>query len=676
MQITTFERGLITNTERIVNPHETASYVRNNRTEHHGWLAPRKGMKGISSESEITDVFIHKSIILIVKSGYLKWARLNDEIGSQLTFYDLGEIQDGVRQQYRIKTGAERVVFKGQVDEEGNEGDVVWISTGKASFVVNIPGAPNAPAITGVPSARGFYLPKAKLEYSFVDNEPSGRTNRVWIRAQFVLTDGSNDVTDPDPSEAIQRKADGGSPYAPAVVFSESSDARYVDIRADAEGDATSIQIRVEGAPDGTNGYVDIYQTELNGAENGDYYFIERVPYSSNYNSLLVGDIDFSYDASKPRGSFTKALRNSDTNIGTPWGYSSQDDPNSLKSFRKMVYVSNFSPHFQHIATNKFRNYVAESNSNRVYISYYDPAEEIKLFQNFPDYIPLDLAGGAITGLAFIRDNLLVVYATNQIQLIQTDPLIELHSVIDILGPRDSDGNLIGCSAPDTIVDMGGIHYFLATNRYIYRFNGRSADSISDLVHVMFQAVVLPTTEYGEPIPSRALAFAYDKDYYISIPSLLEKGLTETPEYPNTTLLYDVQYRRWWQDGFGIRSITKSYPERLFSVINSKLFELYQGKDDDGTPIRRIWRNNPYATRPHERFESVHVYCQEAARVDIKAITEFDEYETYIDVENPEHWHDMRAGCDLRGRLHSVEISTESPTIIDRITTNEILENR
>ncbi len=676
MQITSFERGLRTNTEGIANPHETASYVRNNRTEEHGWLAPRKGMKGVSSESGITEVFVHKSILFIVKHGYLKWARLNTDIGSQLTFYDFGEIQDGVRQPYLIKTGSERVVFKGQVDEEGNEGGVVWISTGKASFVIDIPGSPQVPAITGVPSARGFYLPQATLEYSFVGNAPTGRTNRVWIRAQFVLTDGSNDVTDSDPSEAIQRKADGGSPYAPAVVFSESSDARYVDIRADAEGDATHIQIRVEGAPDGTNGYVDIYRTALDGAENGDYYFIERVPYSSNYNSLLVEDINFSYNASIPRVSFTKTLRNSDTDIGTPWGYSSQNDPNSLKSFRQMVYVSNFRPNFQHIATNRFRNYVAEENSNRVYISYYDPGEESKLFQNFPDYIPLDLAGGAITGLAFIRDNLLVVYATNQIQLIQTDPLIELHSVIDILGPRDSDGNLIGCAAPDTIVDMGGVHYFLATNRYVYGFNGRSAASISDGVHVMFQAVALPTTAYGEPIPSRALAFAYDKDYYISIPSLLEEGLTETPEYPNTTLLYDVQYRRWWQDDFGIRSISKSYPERLFAIVNGSLFELYQGTDDAGVPIHRVWKNNPYATRAHERFESVCVYCQEAARVDIKAITEFEEFETYIDVENPQQWHDLKAGCDLRGRLHSVEISTDSLTIIDRITTNEVLENR
>lgn len=669
MQITSFHRGLITNTEGIANPHETAIYTRNNRTEQHGWLAPRKGMKGVSSESGITDVFIHKTVILVVQNGYLKWARLTGEVGEILTFNDF----DGG---FVVKEGTERVVFIGQVDEEGEQGNVVWLSTQENAFVVEIPDPPEPPEAAEIPSARAFYLPQAQLEYSFVGNAPTGRTSRIWIRAQFVLTDGTNDVTDPDPTEAIQRKADGGSPYAPSVVFSESSDARYVDIRADAEGDATSIQIRVEGAPAGTAGYVDIYQTELDGEENGDYYFIERVPYSSNYNSLLVGDMNFSYNASVPRVSFTKTLRNSDANIGTPWGYSSQHDPNSLKSFRQMVYVSNFRPHFQHIATNRFRNYVAEANSNRVYISYYDPAEEIKLFQNFPDYIPLDLAGGSITGLAFIRDNLLVVYATNQIQLIQTDPLIELHSVIDILGPRDADGNLIGCAAPDTIVDMGGVHYFLATNRYVYRFNGRSAGSISDVVHVMFQAVALPTTDYGEPVPSRALAFAYDKDYYISIPSLLEEGLTETPEFPNTTLLYDVQYRRWWQDDFGILSISKSYPERLFSVVNGRLFELYQGTDDAGVPIHRVWKNNPYETRAHERFESVVVYCQEAARVDIKAITEYEAFETYIEVDNTRAWHDMKAGCDLRGRLQSVEISTNSTTIIDRITTNEVLENR
>lgn len=669
MEITSFHRGLITNTEGIAKPHETASYVRNNRTERHGWLAPRAGMMKVSNVSGWTDVFIHKTVVLAVQNGYLKWARLTGEVGEALTFNDF---DDG----FVVKEGTERVVFIGQVDEEGEQGNVVWLSTQEDAFVVEIPDPPEPPEAAEIPSARAFYLPKPKLEFSFVGDEPSGNTVRVWIRAQFVQTDGINDITDPDPAEAIQRKEEGGSPYAEAVVYSEPSDARSVYIRADEGGNTTDIQIRVEGAREGIAGYVDLFQTGLDGEENGDYYFIERVPYSSAFNSLLVEDLNFSYDSSVPRVSFSKTLRNSETNIGTPWGYSSDGDPNSLVSFRKMVYVNNFNPKFQHIATNKFRNYAAEANSNRVYISYYDPAEDIKLFQNFADYIPLDLAGGAITGLAFIRDNLLVVYATNQIQLIQTDPLIELHSVIDILGPRDSDGNLIGCIAPDTIVDMGGVHYFLATNRYVYRFNGRSADSISDLVHVMFQAVSLPTTEYGQPIPSRAVAFVYDKDFYISIPSLLEEGLTEAPEYPNTTLLYDVQYRRWWQDSFGIRSISKSHPERLFAVVDNKLVELYQGNDDDGTPIQRVWRSNPYQTRPHERFESVVVYCQAAARVDIKAITEFEEFETDIEVDNTRAWHDMRAGCDLRGRLQSVEISTQSRVIIDRITTNEVLENR
>lgn len=580
---------------------------------------------------------------------------------------------------YRIKSGDERVVFKSQVDEDGNQGDLVWISTGKASFVVTVPGTPDLPEINGVPTVRRFHLDKPKLEYSYIDaGEPrQSPISRVWIRAQFVTTDGTADITDADPTEAIERSDDGGIAFAEAVAFSASSDARYVDIQ-DGNDDGlgrTRIQMRVEGAPEGAAGYIDFFRTERGAEENDTYYHFMRVPYSSNYNSLLTVERNYQYVATVPRVSVEHVFSYSDTSVSYAIGQSSLNNI-AITARRKMIETGEFTPDFQHIATSRFRNYVAEENSNRVYISYFDPAENVKLFQNFPDFIPLDLAGGSITGLAFIRDNLLVVYVTNQIQLIQTDPLVELHTVIDTLGPRDSDGNVIGCAAPDTIVDMGGVHYFLATNRYVYRFNSRSAVSISDLVHVMFQTVSLPTTEYGEPVPSRALAFAYEKDYYISIPSLLEEGLPETPLFPNTTLLFDTQYTRWWQDSFGVLSISKSYPERLFAIINGMLFELYVGEDDDGTPIHRVWRNNYYETSPHERYESVHVYCQEGARVDIKAITEFDEYDTYIDFENPEHWHDMRAGCDLRGRLHSVEISTESLTIIDRITTNEILENR
>lgn len=670
MQITSFERGLVTNVEGIAKPHETASYVRNNRTEEHGWLAPRPGMISVSDASDISEVFVHKTIVLIVQNGYLKWARLRGEVGESLTFNDF---DDG----YLIKTDTERVVFRGMVDEEGETANLVWISTGEASFTVEIPEYPSDPEISSVPTISGFHLDKPELAYSYVSTEPSETPySRVWIRSQFVATDGTVDITDADPTEAIDRGDGGGVYFAEAVAFSAPSDARYVDIQDDNEDNLTrtEIQMRVQGAPAGTAGYIDFFRTERGAAETDAYYFFTRVPYSRDYNELLE-EVNYSYDASIPRVSINYSFSYDDTTTPMHVGPEALEDL-SISSQRKMVETGEYTPDFQHIATSRFRNYVAEDNSNRVYISYYDPAESVKLFQNFPDYISLDLAGGSITGLAFIRDNLLVVYATNQIQLIQTDPLIELHSVIDILGPRDSDGNLIGCAAPDTVVDMGGVHYFLATNRYVYQFNGRHAHSISDLVHVMFSAVALPITAYGEPALSRALAFAYEKDYYISIPSLLEEGLTETPEYPNTTLLFDVQYRRWWQDGFGIRSISKSYPERLFAIIQDRLFELYQGEADDGTAIRRVWRNNPYATHPHERFESVRVYCQEAARVDIKAITEFEEFETYIEVENPEIWDDMYAGCDLRGRLQSVEISTESTTLIDRITTNEVLESR
>ena len=143
-----------------------------------------------------------------------------------------------------------------------------------------------------------------------------------------------------------------------------------------------------------------------------------------------------------------------------------------------------------------------------------------RLFHNFTDFITLDIGTGFITGLHFLRDNYLIVYTTNQIQVIATDPLSELHSVIDFIKPHDNRGNTVGCIAPNSIVDMGGVHYFLATNKYVYRFDGRSVRSVSDKVQAEFETIELPLTTHGEPVVTRVEAFSYNKDYYISFPSV------------------------------------------------------------------------------------------------------------------------------------------------------------
>ena len=653
MEITTFAGGLVTNVaEHAPRGREAyAAHCRNCRSDEQGWLVPRKGMVSISDEDGFSEVFVYQSVALAVQNSRLRWARLQADPTTPLTFQDFNPAPVTI-----LRGGAGRITFKGSKEGEG-DGHVVWISAGADVLTVRIPDALTTPTVSL------FYLPKPTLSVTNQDPAPPANADTVALRVQFVTTNGSGDITDSDNARAIERKDSGGDARATTATISQASDA--VEVRLENDG-ITNFQFQVSGAFVGEVEYVDLFRTEVNGDPDGDYYFIERIPYSTDVNATFSTRYSFEFDTSMPvpRLTFLRRLSSNHNDIFQPFLLSAESR-RRLTSWRQMVYGENDNPSFNFITSNEFRNYVARGNTQRVYISYYNPGTNEKFFQLFPDYIDLDLGGGSITGLAFIRDNLLVVYSTNQIYMIQTDPVLELHNVIDVLGPRDGDGNLIGCIAPDTIVDMGGEHFFLGTNKYVYRFDGRSVRSISDSVHAIFQEVPIHAG-VSVLLLSKATAFSFDKDYYISIP-------TGDSILPTTTLVYETMYRRWWQDDFGVNSLSKrSTVERLYAVIAGRLFVLYEGTDDAGTPIRRVWRSNPSLRRTHDIFRSVHVYAMDSAEVNVLAKTEQGEETGTLTVARTADVFSQRFGVNLRGRNFTVEISTVSDAPIDRILVNEL----
>ena len=646
-----FSGGYMTNAAYHPGRDKSAQFCLDCRSQEQGWLVPRKGYMSISSESGISEVFVHKNILLVVIYGILKWTRISTPT-EQVTFHDFHP--DG----YLIKTGSERVVFHAYED-------AIYISTGKASFVVDVPVEPN------VPSVRGFHLAKPTLAYSYVSVEPvQSPYSRVWIRAQFVVTDGSVDVTDSDPTDAIDR----GTHFAQAVAFSEPSDARYVDIQDENDDNLTRtiIQMRVEGAPEGTVGYIDFFRTERGAGENDDYYFFMRVPYSANFNSILADDRNFSYDASIPRVTVEHYFSWEDATTYVILQESALDGI-AITARRQMIGIESWTPNFQYIATNEYRTYVAEAGSDKVYISYYNPANNEAFRQNFVDVIPLQLEGGEITGLHFLRDTFLYVYTTNQIQVIATDPIGELHRVIDYIKPRNEKGEIVGCAAPDTIVNIVGRHYFLATNQRVYRFDGQRLYDMSDRVHGAFQKVLTPTDE-GKLQLQDAIGYAVDEDYVVSV-NMVIPGEAQSNK-PNRLLVYDVTHRVWWHDSYGIEAVSKGVYDSVFGVINGQLYLLHHGNTDDGETIRRVWRGHPYQTTTQKTWESVHVHPLTPCRVDIKAYTEQAEHNGYVDIENIAVFNQKRMGCNLRGAVQTVEIQTDSDAVIHRIAVNEKPRNR
>ena len=317
-------------------------------------------------------------------------------------------------------------------------------------------------------------------------------------------------------------------------------------------------------------------------------------------------------------------------------------------------------PNWAYIAVDEFRAYVAELNSDRVYLSHYNPGTGERLYRNFTDFFDLDLNGGHITGLQFLRDTHLVIYASNQLQVLATDPLPELQRVIDFIKPRDDKGQFIGCVSPASIVDMGGQHYFWATDKRVYRYDGAQLREMSDKVHGVLSRI--------QDI-SNAVGFSHDRHYCLSV----------TLDGEATTLVYDQIHGVWWQDDFGVSDAMKDPAGNVYGTIDGQTFQLYTGDTDAGQPIRRLWRSHPSYAPVQARWESIHVYPQSPATIDVRAYTELntadDRAQGTLEITNIADPFGQRMGCNLRGRTLTIEIETVSTAAIDRITVNERVRN-
>lgn len=445
------------------------------------------------------------------------------------------------------------------------------------------------------------------------DEEPDQTGDYTGPRRKEVIWDGKDDLGDPVLPGVYSVEFQEAIPVHGEGVTNQLTPVTYYDYRHSFLPFTIQwevIELTVGSVADAT--HVDVYVTEDKVSQR--YFWIARLPVDAtvHYNFPVL-----------------------DVNTEPPLTFET--------------------PNWQFIAANDFRAYTAEANSSRIYLSYFNPGTGERLYPNFTDFIDLDLQGGTITGLHFLRDTHLIVYTTNQLQILATDPLPELHSVIDFIKPRDDKGEFIGCVSSDSIVDMGGTHYFLATDKRVYQFDGERLREMSDKVHGVFSRL----TEIAS-----AVAFSYDRHYLISVN--LDAGLV-----PDTTLVYDLIHGVWWQDDFGVTDAVKDARGNVYGMIDDAWFQLYTGDTDAGDPIRRTWRSHPLYGKLSQWWESVHVSPQDTAVIDVEAYTEQDRATGQLNITNVRDPFAQRMGMSLWGRTLSVEIQTESAAAIDRIAVNE-----
>ena len=81
-----------------------------------------------------------------------------------------------------------------------------------------------------------------------------------------------------------------------------------------------------------------------------------------------------------------------------------------------------------------------------------------------------------------------------------------------------------------------------------------------------------------------------------------------------------------------------------------------------------------------EKLTSVHVYSLpkngESVDIEVEVSTEQGSATRMLTIDDASQFYAQRAGINLRGRMHQVQITTEGTVLIDRITMNERLRTR
>ena len=616
----------------------TASDWDNLRVIDQGFLEPRKGHTLVYDAEPISHVFAYRNLLFAVIGRNLKWARAR-ATGIEVEFNDFDPA---------LEVNSSEHYFFSPLQNENGE----WIlfANGDTKHVIDLDRvfiSSNAQD----PTVNDFYLPTANdPALSIVDDGPDDDhlENRPIA---FVVQPVQ--VNDDDVKIAVGRPSSDVLLLGINTLKPESTAGDLHEDNRDAPH--TRIRVTFDLPDSGAASEVDIYRAERNSAGlNASYYYIGRADYEDGgtweYNVPITDD---TLDSGEP-------LLRDEGNID--WRF---------------------------LVTDYVRSYATDPHTTNLYLSYFDGINE-RLYRNFTDFIPLNLRGEMITGLKFLSDtNWLIVYTPTRIIVVLTDPNPELMRVIGNFG-YDARDSSIGCAAPNTLVEIGQYHYFLAGNKQVYRFGGRRPTWQSDKVETILKRIEIREHDDARFEPTNAYAAAHERLYHLSLPLEYREPIhfigwrnganlrwrDESLQWrdesyaPNSTLILDTERDLWYQDSVGVSGYAKDQRDTLYGVIGRTLYSLYNN-DESNEHIEWRWKSNMLLMPVHQLIHNVNVKTQGAADLDVIVTTEEGTQSIRLQPENANDYWGQRAGCNLRGRTLEVTIQGVGKALIDRISINE-----
>ena len=651
-EILNFSNGLNPNAAYTKFRNSTARDWRNLRVDEQGFLEVRDGHTLVYDDDSVTDIFVHKELMLAIIDSELKWARIGDA-GEEIEFNDFDpDINLNATRRWAFTPLSNAT------------GDYIFMGNGTGELTGGLGGV----YVIDLADVFGSDDPQDPTAYHPYMNKPSAPTISNLDR-------GENDKDD---DEIVVRRVD--------------IKVQLVQINED--GIVTAISEPSDSVTvSGINALSTGHTEEDLGDDYLDYYSTFDVTLNLSTNAGIADKVDVfitePYIATETFGEDRESLPyykigRLNYQNGLVHNFFS---PLTIGGRERLITGEYERVNWQYIESDSVRSYAMRPNDDKLYLSYFDGIN-IRLFRNFTDFIPLNLNGEEVTGMKFLPETpWLAVYTPNQIILVLTDPNPELMRVIGRYGSTDRDES-VGCVAPQSLVAVGRYHYFLGGNKRVYRFAGRGPTWISHQVQPLLNQIEISDTTGI----ANAYAVAYEGDYYLSYPSRTEEPIhnlewrgqdltwreeevewKEESYTPNTTLILDTERELWYRDGFGVSFFTKSPTERLYGIIHGNIYSLYDNEeaDDSDEVVAWLWRSNRLLMPVQQLVHNINVKIQGAGDVIVKAKTEEGEQTRTITCEDPNHYWGQRAGVNLRGRTLDLTVMGTGPITIDRITINE-----
>ena len=625
MNINNFSGGIISAAAYTRLRDISASDAGNVEHDDEGALVTKAGHRRVSSDREaFVSIFAHWGFVLAVTAdGELKWQ-------TEALFTQTDASRALFRSFTPPRTGFDTIDPTDYATDE----NVVFISNAYVQLKVTLENGED-------PIAYPFYLPHpGPFAFQSEREDPIDGQRRQFSRSvtgRPTRRDRSLYQVDTDPDGTAADRGDGVFVRLQVIktLSQDGDDALAYPIEA--VGPSGTIEGKLQGTffqliilaeqleLDTDADYIDIFQS-LSTAENEDtdYYFIGRVPYAAGTYGLRIFD---------------------DAEIQT----------------ERLLVEPLDEPAWRLSARSNERIYANTGNDNIIWMTYWESGE--KYLRTFTDQIPVNTGGFPITGLKLLQQNALTVYTENRIFLLNVDPIAELHRVTEVISTKDDKDAPIGCIAPESLVDVNGYHYFLSSNRQVYRFGGQRVTWVSDTIN--------PTlAKMPRALAKKAIGFARGLHYCLVYPS--------TPESTDNDaiLCYDTPRKIWWKDDLGIAAYSRGQSGAEYALIDSLVVLLNVGTLANDAPIEWFWRGNkvllPLNTLIHSLFigglpEDIGIA---AIALSVKLKTEEGEQTQTMTIESAVDFWEQIVGFNLRGRSVQVELSGVGRMKIDRLAFN------